>query len=161
MTFHVAVQCPTDIEERMPGFFRTVSGKDRRQYAAGEASELGSGGIAHVATVLGCSARTIERAAAARDRRPDDPATDLQLERHPTLELEVRTAGDPDAAEVVWTEFSAARLAETVAEMGHWSAPRSSATDWRRPASRPARWPRCWPAGRRPTTTPSSAALPT
>lgn len=32
--------------------------------------------------------------------------------------LEVRTAGDPDEAEVVWTEFSPARLAETVAGMG-------------------------------------------
>jgi len=32
--------------------------------------------------------------------------------------LEVRTAGDPDEADVVWTEFSPARLAETVAGMG-------------------------------------------
>jgi hypothetical protein len=32
--------------------------------------------------------------------------------------LEVRTAGDPDEEEVVWTEFSPSQLAEKVAEMG-------------------------------------------
>ena len=74
MTFHVAVQCPTDIEERMPGFFQTLSGKDCRRYDAGEAGKVGRGGIAHVATVFNCSARTIEHAATARDRRPAGPA---------------------------------------------------------------------------------------
>ena len=70
MAFHFTAQYPTDIEERMRGFFHSLSEKDRRRYAAVEAGKLGRGGIAHVAAVLGCSTRAIERAAGGRGRRP-------------------------------------------------------------------------------------------
>ena len=74
MAFHFTAQYPTNIEERMRGFFQSLSEKDRRRYAAVEADKLGRGGIAYVATVLGCSSRTIERAAAELERLPDDAA---------------------------------------------------------------------------------------
>lgn len=74
MAFHFTAQYPTAVEERMRVFFHTLTEKDRRRYAAVEAGKLGRGGIAYVATVLGCSTRTIERAAAELDRLPDDPA---------------------------------------------------------------------------------------
>lgn len=74
MAFHFTAQYPTAVEERMRGFFQSLSEKDRRRYAAVEAGKLGRGGIAYVATVLGCSIRTIERAAAELDRLPNDPA---------------------------------------------------------------------------------------
>jgi hypothetical protein len=62
------------IEERMRGFWQTLSEKDRRRYGALEAARLGRGGLDYVATVLGCSKRTIERGFAELDELPHDPA---------------------------------------------------------------------------------------
>ena len=63
-----------EIEKRMREFYRSLSEKDRRRFAALEARRLGHGAIAYVAEVLGCSRRTIERAAAELDALPEDPA---------------------------------------------------------------------------------------
>jgi hypothetical protein len=62
------------VEERMRGFWQTLSEKDRRRYGALEAARLGRGGIEYVANVLGCSKRTIERGFAELDELPHDPA---------------------------------------------------------------------------------------
>lgn len=40
---------------RMQSFFKTLSEKDQRRYAAVEAQRLGHGGITYVAGILGCS----------------------------------------------------------------------------------------------------------
>jgi len=74
MAFQVTVPYERDVEERMQGFYRTLSEKDRRRYAAIEARKLGHGGVSYVAEVLGCSTRTIERAASELDQLPQDPA---------------------------------------------------------------------------------------
>lgn len=74
MAFQFTARYASSIEERMQGFFQTLSEKDRRRYAAVEAQKLGRGGIRYIAEVLGCSTRTIERAATELDRLPDDPA---------------------------------------------------------------------------------------
>ena len=68
------VRYEREVEERMRGFYQTLSEKDRRRYAALEARRLGRGGIGDVAGVLGCSRRTIERAADELDQLPHDPA---------------------------------------------------------------------------------------
>ena len=47
------------IEQHMRDFYRTLSEKDRRRYAAMEALKLPYGGIRYVAGVLGCSENTI------------------------------------------------------------------------------------------------------
>ena len=62
------------MEERMRGFWQTLSEKDRRRFAALEAVRLGRGGIEYVAEVLGCSTRTILRGIEELDELPDDPA---------------------------------------------------------------------------------------
>jgi hypothetical protein len=61
-------------EERMRGFAASLSEKDRRRYAALEASRLGHGGIAYVAGVIGCSRSTIDRGILELDHLDDDPA---------------------------------------------------------------------------------------
>ena len=61
-------------EERMRDFAATLNEKDRRRFAALEASERGHGGIAYIANVLGCSTKTIERGIAEWDSLQDDPA---------------------------------------------------------------------------------------
>lgn len=63
-----------EMEERIRGFYQTLSEKDRRRYAALEARRLGRGGIRYVAGVVGCSRRTIERAAGEVEQLPVDPA---------------------------------------------------------------------------------------
>ena len=62
-------------EQRMRDFAQTLSEKDRRRFAAIEASQRGYGGIVYIAGVLGCSTKTIERGIKELDELPDDPAT--------------------------------------------------------------------------------------
>ena len=74
MAFQFTARYERDVEERMQGFYQTLSEKDRRRYAAVKARKLGRGGVSYVAEVLGCSTRTIERAASELDQLPNDPA---------------------------------------------------------------------------------------
>lgn len=59
---------------RMQSFFRTLSEKDQRRYAALESQRLGHGGISYVADILGCSTKTISRGIDELDELDDDPA---------------------------------------------------------------------------------------
>ncbi|MDZ7616168.1 MAG: hypothetical protein U1E05_04140 [Patescibacteria group bacterium] len=61
-------------EKRMRDFAQTLSEKDSRRFAAIEAAQRGYGGIAYIAGVLGCSAKTIERGMKELDQLQDDPA---------------------------------------------------------------------------------------
>ncbi len=45
----------------MQRFYRSLSEKDRRVYAAVEALKLGYGGSSYIAHVLGCDHKTIKR----------------------------------------------------------------------------------------------------
>ncbi len=60
-------------EERMQAFARTLSEKDRRRFAALEATQRGYGGITYIAGVPNCSQKTIERGIAELDQLADDP----------------------------------------------------------------------------------------
>jgi hypothetical protein len=121
-------------EQQMRDLFDTLSEKDQRRFAAFEAQQRGHGGIQYVADVLGCSRRTIERGiqelkllphdpAAGRIRRPGagrPPAIppDSQVEQNLKSVLETRTAGDPDHAEVTFTDLSPTTLSERVGKLG-------------------------------------------
>ena len=61
-------------EKRLRDFAETLSEKDRRRFAAIEATQRGYGGIGYIAGVIGCSERTIERGIAELDQLADDPA---------------------------------------------------------------------------------------
>jgi hypothetical protein len=50
-----------EIERDMKAFYDSLSEKDRRRYAAIEATKLGQGGTDYIATVLGCDPKTIRR----------------------------------------------------------------------------------------------------
>lgn len=94
--------------------------------------------------MLGCSRRTLERAASERDALPDDPAagrvrrpgagrkkadSQPQLEQNLKSVLEVRTAGDPDDADAAWTDLSPTQIAKTVTAQGTPVSPRV-VRDW-------------------------------
>jgi hypothetical protein len=62
-----------EVEEQMLSFYGSLSERDRRRYAAVEASKLGHGGIAYVAGVLGCDPKTVRRGQAELLNPPDLP----------------------------------------------------------------------------------------
>jgi len=74
MAFVFTAQYEPQVEERMQLFYQTLSEKDRRRYAALESQRLGRGGAVYIAGVLGCSIRTIERAAHELNLLPFDAA---------------------------------------------------------------------------------------
>lgn len=61
------------VEDRMRGFYASLSEKDQRRYAAIQALQLGHGGITYVAGVLACSVQTISRGIVELQQLPDDP----------------------------------------------------------------------------------------
>jgi hypothetical protein len=73
MAFSFQGQFDSESEARMRGYYETLSEKDGRRFAVLQARLLGYGGITYIAGVLGCSAKTIERAANELDGLPDDP----------------------------------------------------------------------------------------
>jgi len=68
------VEFDPTMEKRMWDFAQTLSEKDRRRFAAIEATQRGHGGITYIAGVLGCSTKTIERGIEELDHLQDDPA---------------------------------------------------------------------------------------
>jgi hypothetical protein len=48
-----------DVERQMKRFYLSLNERDRRRYAAVEATKLGHGGIEYVARVLGCDTKTV------------------------------------------------------------------------------------------------------
>jgi hypothetical protein len=55
-------------------FYKSLSEKDRRRFAAIEAKRLGHGGATYVAQIFGCSTKTISRGIDELDSLDQDPA---------------------------------------------------------------------------------------
>ncbi len=49
-----------EIEQKMQGFYHSLSEKDRRRYAAIEAVKLGWGGISYISQLLGCDDESMQ-----------------------------------------------------------------------------------------------------
>jgi hypothetical protein len=62
------------VEFQMVSFYRSLSEKDRRRYAAVEAGKLGHGGVAYVAELFACDPDTIRRGVADVEHLPQDAA---------------------------------------------------------------------------------------
>ena len=50
-----------EIESKILNFYNSLSEKDRRRYAAIEATKLGYGGVTYIRSILHCDDRTITR----------------------------------------------------------------------------------------------------
>lgn len=70
----LAEQIDERTASRMRSFYRTLSEKDQRRFAALEAQRLGHGGITGIAGLLGCSTKTISRGIDELDQLDHDPA---------------------------------------------------------------------------------------
>lgn len=64
------------VEVQMANFYRSLSEKDRRRYAAIEAEKLGHGGVSYVASLFGCDPDTIRRGKEDLQHLPQDAAED-------------------------------------------------------------------------------------
>lgn len=62
------------IEHHMLNFYRSLSEKDRRRYAAVEAEKLGHGGIAYIANLFECDPDTIAAGRCDVEHLPHDIA---------------------------------------------------------------------------------------
>jgi hypothetical protein len=62
------------IEVQMVNFYRSLSEKDCRRYAAVEAGKLGHGGVTYIANLFGCDADTIRRGLSDVEQLPADAA---------------------------------------------------------------------------------------
>lgn len=63
-----------EIECQMKVLYDSLPEKDRRHYAAIEATKLGHGSIEYVCSVLSCHANTIRQGKQDVDQLPDDDA---------------------------------------------------------------------------------------
>ncbi len=62
------------VREHMLMFYKSLSEKDRRRYAAVEAEKLGHGGVEYIASLLGCDEKTIRQGRQDIEQLPEDPA---------------------------------------------------------------------------------------
>lgn len=62
---------PPSIEQQMRQMFNSLGEKDRRHFAALEATKLGHGGVKYIAAIFGCDSKTIRRGQADFDS--DEP----------------------------------------------------------------------------------------
>ena len=62
------------VELHMQAFYRSLSEKDRRRYAAVEADKLGHGGIEYIARLFGCDHKTIGHGRVDVEQLPEDAA---------------------------------------------------------------------------------------
>ena len=62
------------LEVQMVNFYRSLSEKDRRRYAAVEAEKLGHGGVVYIARLFGCDPDTIRRGMNDVEHLPEDAA---------------------------------------------------------------------------------------
>lgn len=61
MVFYFQKAYSPENEQLLRLYYQSLSEKDRRRFAAVEATILGHGGISYIESILGCSRRTIER----------------------------------------------------------------------------------------------------
>ena len=118
---------PPKIEDQMYAFYQSLSEKDRRRYAAIEASKFERGGMSYISRVLGCDRQTItqgindlhdpEALTQPRIRRPGGgrkPRDEVIPELHDAFLQVLRdhTAGSPMNAEVKWTHLTYQQIAD-------------------------------------------------
>lgn len=63
-----------EVEIQMVNFYRSLSEKDRRRYAAIEAGKLGHGGVAYISRLFGCDPDTIRQGSVDLRQLPEDAA---------------------------------------------------------------------------------------
>jgi hypothetical protein len=124
---------PRKIEKQMQKYYQTLSEKDRRRYAAIEATKLKYGGKGYICQVFGCDYKTIARGLEEiqdqqlvnqkRIRKkgggPKHAIKKYEGIKEAFLQIiEKHTAGSPVEDDVKWTNLSDKELSEKLQEEG-------------------------------------------
>lgn len=120
-----------ELEQQMQRYYRSLSEKDRRRYAAIEALKLGHGGMSYITNLFGCHAKPVRRGIAELQ---DEPAMSDERIRQPgggrkraldTIDglseaflrvVEHHTAGSPMDESIKWTHLSRQQIADLLFE---------------------------------------------
>jgi hypothetical protein len=140
MAFHFQKAYGREIERQLRQYYRSLSEKDRRRYAAIEAIKLGHGGTRYIAHVLGCDPQTVKDGMRELAQLPDDPAGDRirkpgggrkkaedkdpELIRHVQHTINDRTAGDPMRSDVLWTDLTPQAITDDLQSQAVSAGPR-------------------------------------
>jgi hypothetical protein len=119
------------IEQQMQRYYRSLSEKDRRRYAAIEVLKLGHGGMSYITKLFGCHAAPVRRGLAELQ---DEPAMSDERIRQPgggrkraldTINglseaflrvVEHHTAGSPMDESIRWTHLGRQQIADGLFE---------------------------------------------
>ncbi|MCI5158994.1 MAG: hypothetical protein D3906_11290 [Candidatus Electrothrix sp. AUS1_2] len=122
-----------ETESRMRNFYDSLSEKDRRRYAAVEATKLGYGGITYICGVLHCDMDRVRRGIEELKQPPPEQEKRIRkpgggrksvLSAAKGLEeaffdvLKNHTAGSPADEEIKWTDLKRGEIAERLKEYG-------------------------------------------
>lgn len=122
-----------EVEAQMRNFYHSLSEKDRRRYAAIEATKLGHGGITYICRLLCCDAGTVTRGQQDLKRslpekekpirqpgsgRKSVLATMAGLDEAFLEALKNHTAGSPMEESVKWSNLSRSEIAEKLKQQG-------------------------------------------
>lgn len=140
MAFSFQKPYSPEIEQLLRQYYRSLSEKDRRRFAALEASKLGHGGTRYIAKVLECDPHTVRDGMRELKQLPNDPAgsrvrkpgggrkktevkqADLIQQVHNTIKD--RTAGDPMRQDVVWTDLTPQEISQSLQKQAVYAGPR-------------------------------------
>ncbi len=124
---------PQEIEAQMRNFYKSLSEKNARLYAAIEASKLGHGGATYICKVLGCDADRITRG--IRELKQPLPEKEKRIRKHgggrkavlattvgiddAFIEaLKNHTAGSPVDDSIKWTNLKRREIVEKLKDRG-------------------------------------------
>jgi uncharacterized protein (UPF0297 family) len=123
-----------EVEDQMKSFYESLSEKEKRRYAAIEASKLGHGGQRYICTLLGCSPTTLRvgreeilhgsDVPKGRIRRPGGGKKRIteKIANIDEIFLEIvkdHTAGSPMDEEVKWTNLGLKAISKAFQERGY------------------------------------------
>lgn len=77
----VATRYPDEVETQMKTLYRSLNERDRRRYAAVEATKLGRGGHRYIVELLGCDYKTIRRGCDELKDPPDLPKGRIRIRK--------------------------------------------------------------------------------
>lgn len=87
-----------DLEGQMRAFFRTLSEKDRRRYAAVEAIKLGHGGVEYVSDLFRIDPKTIRRGVQELALGEDPAGPRVRRSPHKTTNVGTQPPIPPEVA---------------------------------------------------------------
>jgi hypothetical protein len=124
---------PTAIEQQMQRLYQSLNERDRRRYAAVEASKLGHGGMSYICALFECNYRSVALGLEELNQEAVMQQTSIRrtgggrksaFEQIPELDvvflrvLAQHTAGSPMDETVKWTNLNRREISELMAAEG-------------------------------------------